>query len=782
MSGALLFLFVSGSAGATALGLWLFFRRSRLRPQLAAACRRGVPPAIRPLQAVPEDRRADPEPTEARAPGPPDDETLACVSAPAATMLAASVAAEVLEDSGPANAEEPARADCPKDPEPVQAAEPSSSDEGSDRCDSEPIAAVGVVPEAVGSLDNLSTANAKEGMRGEDRHAEVLVAAAEPRTRAGAVAADPQPLLLQTAPPGVAASPGTPEHSTSSSAAPAEGELLTSDGHVIEGRTCETANETPTALGAGEIGAVPDPLTADGTAPPPAAPAGELADANGEDRQPPLPEVAAVAALSEAGAKAATPDLATDDGAQSGLTGAPEESDPGAVQAASLRLSKPAQHRDRRGQRRAHQSQPGAGSKAEPAAVAATLRTPAEVRLRLMLHPVRRTVSLSAVLARPAGYPDRITLLLGAGTELGAYSEDRYDDIDLEWTPGLLSGEVRLGCKEGYQWLRSSRRAHIFSELGDEPGLISVGSASLASPSAIVCRQDDADAVRSAASACGSAELVSHDRWTGVPEGWVVLSGYRPAHAASSTLDPSLTALDPGIGAVIRLSGGLQLRAGSFAQGTPPRIEIEPFPVGARVTIGGASAEMGEDGSWRAAGWEAPGDHLVDVVPGPSLTYRIIRDPWPDGGWDRWDAHPERFSQSNEAPWARAQICGASLIGPSGQHVVAAEAMATVIALGLRRGVAVLRPRPDAPVAVGLLQEAPAFLVSSSGPRRTQGHVDWLAPLSPSPPSRAIDLQWLALVRSAASRRLQLSGESAAGQDAWRRARERARRYRKAGA
>jgi hypothetical protein len=191
---------------------------------------------------------------------------------------------------------------------------------------------------------------------------------------------------------------------------------------------------------------------------------------------------------------------------------------------------------------------------------------------------------------------------------------------------------------------------------------------------------------------------------------------------------------------------------------------------------------MEEDGSWRAVGWDAPGDHLVDVVPGPSVTYRILRDPWPDGGWDRWDAHPERFPQSNGAPCARAQICGARLLGPSGEHVVAAEAMATVIALGLRRGVAALRPRPDAPVAVGLLREAPAFLISSSGPRRVQGRVDWLAPSSPSPRSRAIDLQWVAQVRSAASRRLPLSRASAAGQDAWRRARERARRYRKAGA
>src|SRR3546814_8967629 len=81
-----------------------------------------------------------------------------------------------------------------------------------------------------------------------------------------------------------------------------------------------------------------------------------------------------------------------------------------------------------------------------------------------MLHPIRRTAALSAVLARPAGYPGRISLLLGEGAEVGAYSEDRYDDVDIEWTAGLLSGEVRLDCEEGYQWLRSGRRIHIFGD------------------------------------------------------------------------------------------------------------------------------------------------------------------------------------------------------------------------------------------------------------------------------------------------------------------------------
>lgn len=461
---------------------------------------------------------------------------------------------------------------------------------------------------------------------------------------------------------------------------------------------------------------------------------------------------------------------------------AEEEADLAAILASRPRPAKPTQHRDRRGQRRLPQAKAAVTSRDDPPVTAVALRSPAEAKLRLVIHPIRRTVSISAVLGRPAGYPSGITLLLGHSTEVGAYGDTRYDDIDLEWTPSLLSGEIRLNSSEGYQWLRSARRIHIFSELADEQGLMSVGAASLNTPSAIVCKQEDVDAVRLATAACGSPELVSHDRWTGVPDGWAVLSGYRPTHAASQVLDPYLTTLDPGVGAAIQLSGGLQVRSYAFAQGSPPKIEIQPFPTGARVTIDGMPAEMGADGSWRTAGWDRPGDHLIDVVPGPSMTYRIEVDPWAGSGWESWNAHAGRFSTAHDAPWAHAQICGASVTGPAGEHIVAAEATSSVIALGLRCSMAMLRSRPDAPVAIGQLPERPAFLVSSSGPRRNQGFVDWLAPPAGNQLCRVIDPSWVAAVRRAASRRLQLSADSSVGQEAWRRARVRARQYRKAGA
>ena len=142
--------------------------------------------------------------------------------------------------------------------------------------------------------------------------------------------------------------------------------------------------------------------------------AGELEDANREGGQQSIEE-----SLPETRAEAIAPELTADAGAQSDLSEPTREPDVDVVAPTRQRPSKPAQHRDRRGQRRAPQAQPAAASTARTAAVAAALRTPAEARLRLMFHPVRRTVNLSVVLARPAGYPDRITLLLGAGTRWG---------------------------------------------------------------------------------------------------------------------------------------------------------------------------------------------------------------------------------------------------------------------------------------------------------------------------------------------------------------------------
>jgi len=436
----------------------------------------------------------------------------------------------------------------------------------------------------------------------------------------------------------------------------------------------------------------------------------------------------------------------------------------------------PAVHRDRRGSRRAS---PAATTPLEAAGPAPATCPAAEAKLRLSLHPIRRTARMSVVLTRPDGFPGRVTLQAGVEHAVDAYDAQRYDDLDLPWTGELLDGELRFTSTDGFRWLRSARRVHIFAADPNEPDLISVGAARPGVAHALVCRSSDTAHIRSAAASTGSPELHAHEHWQGIPDGWTVLSRYTPTHAAALPLPPDLRPLDPGAGLEILFEGGLAIRPRVYVAGHPPRIAISPAPAGASITIGGEPATLSADGAWEAPGWDVPGQHMVDVVPGPSASYEIAADPWDMAGWDFWDAHPNRFGNRALGPWTRAEICGAQIRGPVGEAVFAAETQPTLIALGSRSGAASLQRRGDVAVSVGFMAEAPSFLLAATGQRRTQGRVIWLGLTPASQGSRRPDPDWVAAVRTAASRRLPLDRSDALGEDAWRKAKERARRLKR---
>jgi hypothetical protein len=362
---------------------------------------------------------------------------------------------------------------------------------------------------------------------------------------------------------------------------------------------------------------------------------------------------------------------------------------------------------------------------------------------------------------------------------VNAYDTQRYDDLDLPWTGELLDGELRLASTDGFRWLRSARRVHIFAGDPNEPDLISVGAARPDVEHALVCRSSDAAEIRSAATSAGSPELFAHEHWRGIPDGWTVLSRYTPTHSVALSLLPDLRPLDPGAGLEILFEGGLVIRPRVYAAGHPPRIAISPAPGGASITIGGEPATQSADGTWEAPGWDRPGQHMVDIVPGPSASYEIAADPWTTAGWDFWDAYPGRFGSRALDPWARAEICGVQIRGPAGETVFAAETEPTLLAIGPRSSAALLQRRGDVSVSVGFMAEAPAFLLAAMGQRRTQGRVIWLGLTPASKGARQLDPDWIAAVRSAASRRWPLEYSDAIGEDAWRKAKQRARRLRR---
>ena len=428
----------------------------------------------------------------------------------------------------------------------------------------------------------------------------------------------------------------------------------------------------------------------------------------------------------------------------------------------------PAVYRDRRGLRR------GAGEASGKVTEAPS--PPAEARLRLMLDPVQRNASLSVILMRPEGFPERIQPLLDGEGPVEAFDTGRYDDLVLGWTGDLLSGELRIGSKENHQWLRAVRAVHIFSENPAESGMISVGSVRSDAAHAVICRADDEEVVRAAAVATGSPPLVSHERWHGIPDGWIVLSGYCPLHAAGEALPTQFSPLDPGTEVEISLAGGLAIRATVYAEGSPPRIGIDRLPDGASVMIGGISAKQAADGTWQADGWDSPGHHLIDVVPGPSLTYQIVADPVMNGERQFWDAHPARFGADSHKPWSRAAICGAAVRGPEGETVIAAASLPVLIALGERRQAVPLIPRGDAPASVAMISEEPCFLIAATGLRRKQGRIVWLGSRAKRGSRSSPDQHWVETVRSVAARRLRLEGADTDGERVWRNVKQRARR------
>ena len=432
------------------------------------------------------------------------------------------------------------------------------------------------------------------------------------------------------------------------------------------------------------------------------------------------------------------------------------------------RKKQPAVYRDRRGVRRAVNQESGVP--------AASPSPPAEARLRLLLDPVQRSANLSVVLMRPEGFPERIQPLLDGADPVEAFDTSRYDDLALAWTDDLLDGELRIQSEDGHEWLRTARAIHIFAEMPAEPGMMSVGSVRADVTHAIVCKTSDEEAVCAVAASTGSPRVVSHERWHGIPDGWAVLSVYRPRHAATPTLATQFRPLDPGTKLEISLSGGLAIRAAVYAEGKPPRIGIAALPEGASVMIDGIPAERVPDGAWEAPGWDSAGSHLIDVVPGPSLTYHIVADPFEDGGWQFWDAYPERFSQDALGPWADAEICGAAVRGPHEETVIAAVSEPILIALGERRHAVRLAPRGDMPASVAMVPESPAFLVAATGQRRKQGRIVWLGSLGKRASRCSPDQHWVETVRSIAARRLRLDSADTNGERAWQSAKKRARR------
>lgn len=435
-------------------------------------------------------------------------------------------------------------------------------------------------------------------------------------------------------------------------------------------------------------------------------------------------------------------------------------------------------YQDRRGTKRFRESVGKLASPPPATPKSPVDRAPAEARLRLSVHPLRRTAEISVMLSRPDGFPDRVELAIAGRPIIEAYDDTRYDDVDLRGVGTFLDDEFRLQSTEGFRWVRRARPVHVFTSDPAETGLVSTGAVRTGVQHTIVCRTTDVPLVRQMAEATGSPKPVELSRGDHFPSGWTLLSGYVPSRSSTMPIPDGLTPLDPGSDLTISLEAGLSIRPRVYAEGQPPRILIHPDPGRAAVTIGGQPATETSDGGWEAAGWDAPGHHLVDIVPGPTVSYQILPDPWRTRGWSSCSFHEPPPNPKPMGLAAQAQICGALVLGPEG-HALAWEKHPLLIALGFRGVARALRPRTDMPVSIVFMPEPPAFVLAARGNRRKQGHVYWLGHTRPRTNASSPDLDWCRIVRLASVRRLSLENSDAEGMRAWEAARSKVRRFRR---
>jgi hypothetical protein len=391
-----------------------------------------------------------------------------------------------------------------------------------------------------------------------------------------------------------------------------------------------------------------------------------------------------------------------------------------------------------------------------------------------MVDTIRKRIALAAILQKPEGFPDHVWI---GQTDVQNFDGSRYDDFDLDWTTGLLDSEIRLADEtQKLEWIRSARPFHLFAAAPGEPDLTSISAVQLGRCCTIVCREVHAADIEAAAIEAGSSAPVRLSGFDGLPSGWTVLDGYAPVRALVSPPE-WLRPLDPGAETAITLDGGFEIKSAVYAEGEPPLIRIDGMPSNCQVFIDGSPAQMQADRSWSAPDWDKPGPHLIDIVPGKSLTYHIMPDPALRDGWERWAAHTSLAPAISGA----AAICGAMVYSPDGRTVLATEPASSVTALGARHEIKTLPVRQDAPAAIAALSFKPLFAVLSSGGRREQSRIlvlDFPQAASERQPQK-LDARWASKVRDMAARRVPVRPETPAAKAAWRSATQEARRWKR---
>ncbi len=279
---------------------------------------------------------------------------------------------------------------------------------------------------------------------------------------------------------------------------------------------------------------------------------------------------------------------------------------------------------------------------------------PLEVRLRFDRGGF---CTISLIAKRCRGLPEEITVATQSGElELSAMQDEWYQDIVPDDVSGILrDGTVWMqrGAVERCTWSLSGRELYVLAARSDISGFVSQACLELGREHAVLCGADIRSRVEQAIRATDAAPTSVFDESLGAPPGWIVFRGVVPKKPVTPVGEADIfNALRPLPRIEISLEGGIRVEYANWLEGYPPCIRVYGDPEhAAEVRIDGQVAVYGNDGYYRAPGWDSIGSHTV-WCSGISKTYSVV--PFA-GVWDWWDAFAFPVSGGSKG---RIGICG----------------------------------------------------------------------------------------------------------------------------
>jgi hypothetical protein len=251
----------------------------------------------------------------------------------------------------------------------------------------------------------------------------------------------------------------------------------------------------------------------------------------------------------------------------------------------------------------------------------------------------------------------------GATLDLVALEEEWYQDVEAEDLGGLLrAGTVWRHSGTAQEWVLARREIFVFAAGTTHRGFVSCPRLTLGREHAVLCTSTRLAEVEEVLQQAGCTNQTVLREEDGTPSGWVLIAGIgragRPRGLVPTDAVPIvegsdiLNVLRPVPEIEILLEGGVPLGYSSWLAAFAPAIRV----VGdaqhvQKVLIDGNEATIGEDGAFRAAGWDKPGNHRV-WCSHASRGYSLIQL---ERSWDPWPAY---VFQSADSGGGRVAICG----------------------------------------------------------------------------------------------------------------------------